>query len=107
MSIKSNDELTSYLERQKLNLSLLFDRKSCSLLYNAALHNDLIKLRIYIQHFKAYSELNSPKDNNLYGGDTFRNKLKSWVNAADKEDNLIPIHLAALHGNIEMMEFLE
>lgn len=42
----------------------------------------------------------------MYTGESsFSSKLRAWVNSPNKEGYL-PIHYAALHGNIDMITFL-
>ncbi len=54
-SLKSTEDLRQYLERNtNLNLSLMKDKNDATLLHFAAFTNDLVKMKIYFQHYKAY-----------------------------------------------------
>ncbi len=56
-------------------------------------------MKIYILHFEAYH-------NNNKSNASFAIQLKAWINHQNT-DGFTPLHFAALHGNIEMIEFLE
>jgi hypothetical protein len=61
-ALKSSDDLRSYLEeRSRLNISLMLDNSKSTLLHYASFNNDATKIKIYIQHYKAYCELNHGK----------------------------------------------
>lgn len=57
-SLNSSEDLREYLERNRnLNLSLMIDKNNSNLLHFAAFKNDLVKMKIFFQHYKAYCEL--------------------------------------------------
>ena len=60
-------------------------------------------MKIYILHFEAYARENL-KQNRM--DPSFENQLKAWINVQNK-DGISAVHFAGLHGNIEMIEFLE
>lgn len=83
----------------------MIDKSKCSLLHHAAFKNDFVRLRLYIHHFKAFCEMSHGQS--LYVNDNnFQNKLKGWINIPNTE-GCVCLHFAALHGNIEMIKFLE
>jgi hypothetical protein len=99
MSIKSNDDLRTYLEeRPDLNLSIMREKNESTLVHFAAFKNELSKLRIYVQHFEAFH-----RRSKLGGG--FEGQLRAWLNHPNV-DGLTPLHFAALHGNTDMLHFL-
>ena len=103
-SFKSADDLREYLEQNpRLNLSSLADKNEANLLHFASFKNDLVKMKIYFQHFKAYCE--TTYGNKMYETG-FEQKVKSWINTPNDE-GLTAIHFAALQGNIEMIMLLE
>ncbi len=53
------------------------DKNGATLLHFAAFKNDLVKLKIYFQHFKAYCEITH--GNKMYETG-FEIKVKSWIN---------------------------
>ena len=106
LQLKSLEDVRGYLEeRPNLNLSIITDKNSCTLLHHAAFKNDFLKLKLYIQHFKAFCDLTQGKAMNRNSA-TFISKLRAWANTANTE-GCIPIHFAALHGSIDMIKFLE
>lgn len=100
MSIKSNEDLRNYLEsRQELNLSIMKEKNESTLLHFASFKNELSKMKIYILHYEAFHKRNK-------NSSSFESQLKAWINAQNS-DGFTALHFAALHGNIEMIEFLE
>ena len=54
-SLRSNEDLREYLEKNRnLNLSIMVDKSNASLLHFAAFKNDLVKMKIFLQHYKAF-----------------------------------------------------
>lgn len=105
LNIKSLDQLKTYLEeRPQLNLAIMMDKSNTTLLHFASLKNDILRLRLFIRHYKEFTQLHH--GSGMYTGESsFVSKLRAWVNSPNKEGYL-PIHYAALHGNLEMIEFL-
>lgn len=79
------------------------DKNDSTLLHYAAFKNDIIKLKICLQHYKAYCEVTH--GNKMYETG-FDMKVRAWINTPNKE-GLTPIFFAALHGNIECIKILE
>lgn len=89
-------------ERPELNLSLLREKNDSTLLHYAAFKNEISKMKIYILHFEAFSRQHSRNAREA----SFDMQLKAWINVQNGE-GLAALHFAALHGNTEMVEFLE
>lgn len=50
---RSLEDLRSYLEeRPQLNLGIMMDRNNTTLIHFAAFNNDLVKMKIFINHYK-------------------------------------------------------
>lgn len=99
MGLKSNEDLRNYLEsRQELNLSIMKEKNESTLLHFASFKNELSKMKIYILHYEAFHKRNK-------NSASFESQLKAWINAQNS-DGFTALHFAALHGNIEMIEFL-
>ena len=105
IAIKSLEQVKSYLEeRPQLNLAIMIDKNNTTLLHFAAFNNDIARMKIFIKHYKDFTNLHH--GSGMYTGESsFSSKLRA-VNSANKEGYL-PIHYAALHGNLDMIEFLE
>jgi ankyrin repeat protein len=56
-------------------------------------------MKIYILHYEAFHKRNKSNA-------SFESQLKAWINLQNG-DGFAALHFAALHGNIEMIEFLE
>lgn len=85
INIKSLDELKTYLEqRPELNLSLLLDKTNCTLLHFAAFKNDLPRIKIFIKHFKEFTEAHHGPSVYKNTNDNFVDKLRAWVNSPNK-----------------------
>jgi ankyrin repeat protein len=78
------------------------DKKDSTLLHVAAFNNDLVKMKIFLQHYKAYCEVTH--GNKMYETG-FEIKVKAWINIANKE-GLTAMHFAALHGNTDIIKLL-
>lgn len=87
-----------------MNLSILVDKSNNTLLHFSAFKNDLPRMKVFIKHFKEFTEAHHGVG--LYTGtSSFSDKLKAWVNSPNKE-GYIPLLYAALHGNLQMIQFL-
>ena len=52
-SFKSLEDLKNYLEeRPQLNLGIMMDRNNTTLLHFSSFNNDLLKMKIFISHYK-------------------------------------------------------
>jgi ankyrin repeat protein len=79
------------------------EKNESTLLHFAAFKNELPKMKIYILHFEAFSKENHKRNRNEA---TFESQLKAWINVQNS-DGLTALHFATLHGNLDMIEFLE
>lgn len=80
-SLKSNEDLREYLEKNRnLNLSLMTEKAGSTLLHFAAFKNELVKLKIFLQHYKAFCEVTH--GNKMYEAG-FETKVKAWINTAN------------------------
>ncbi len=57
------------------------DKSDSTLLHFAAFKNDLVKLKIFFQHYKAFCEITH--GNKMYETG-FEIKVKSWINNANE-----------------------
>ena len=80
----------------------MVDKSNATLLHFAAFKNDLVKMKIFLQHYKAFCELTH--GNKMYETG-FETKVKAWINMSNNE-GLTAIHFATLQGNIEMISLL-
>ena len=52
-AFRSLEDLKGYLEeRPQLNLGIMMDKNNTTLLHFAAFNNDLVKMKIFINHYK-------------------------------------------------------
>jgi len=63
-------------------------------------------MKVFIKHFKEFTEAHHGVGLYTGGTSSFSDKLKAWVNSPNKE-GYIPLLYAGLHGNLQMMQFLE
>jgi len=56
-----------------------------------------------VLHFEAFAKENLKHNRN---DPSFENQLKAWINVQNNE-GMTALHYAGLHGNIEMINFLE
>ena len=75
------------------------EKNESTLLHFASFKNELSKMKIYILHYEAFHKRNKHSA-------SFESQLKAWINAQNS-DGFTALHFAALHGNTEMIEFLE
>lgn len=53
INIKSLEEVKAYLEaRPQLNLAIMMDKSNNTLLHFAAFKNDILRMRVFIRHYK-------------------------------------------------------
>ena len=60
-------------------------------------------MKIYILHFEAFARENLKHHRH---DPSFENQLKAWINVPNDE-GITALHFAGLHGNIDMIDFLE
>jgi hypothetical protein len=58
----------------------MVDKNGATLLHYASFKNDIVKLKIYFQHYKAYCEITH--GNKMYEAG-FESKAKAWINQAN------------------------
>ena len=107
-SIKNPLDLSEYLSLHKqLNLISMKDKYEANLLHHCAFNNVLENLKVLIRHVKDYYESHDSVISARYDRkEQLQMNLSAWINQANYEGYL-SVHYACLHGNVEMVKYLE